>query len=176
MSFARFGADSDVYAYEEVDAFVCLDCRLEGGEFRCPSAGELITHLRRHRAEGHRVPEEAFTELEIESRTSTLRLSPEMTRRAQERLEQWLASATASADLRNIAARLQALPLYVDTGVCFLLRPGGELLEVRSDQSWSGEVEYRPARFHLGEEEQVRAAGRRSYPELADVVDLIGRR
>lgn len=64
MAYCRFGRDSDVYVFEADDGVIeCCRCALAGGTFTAYGAAEMITHLRAHRAAGHRVPDEALREL-----------------------------------------------------------------------------------------------------------------
>lgn len=61
MSLARWGANSDVYVYEDVDGgFVCE----HGGTRFLGTARELHDHLRLHQVDGDRVPQGTFDELE----------------------------------------------------------------------------------------------------------------
>jgi hypothetical protein len=83
MSYARFGADSDVYVFESVEGvFECCGCRLharglaphliashpqmlwEG--WRCASRTEMISHLLSHREDGDEVPQSAIDRLSQE--------------------------------------------------------------------------------------------------------------
>lgn len=57
MSYARFGATSDVYVYAHVGGFVeCCGCKL-GDNWEHHSAAEIVDHLREHVAAGHLVAE-----------------------------------------------------------------------------------------------------------------------
>ena len=69
MSYARFGPDSDVYVFADIDGgYRCCFCAFSrsGPSFRCDTAAEMIEHLREHRAAGHTVPEDAIEELQGE--------------------------------------------------------------------------------------------------------------
>lgn len=66
MSYARFGVDCDVYVFLATDGHVeCSDCALIEGHAsaRLPSSADAITHLRRHRAAGHKVPDRCIERL-----------------------------------------------------------------------------------------------------------------
>lgn len=66
MAISRFGSDSDVYVYHCVTGGIsCCRCALTPGvfEFKASDEREMITHLERHRAAGHLVPDKAFHEL-----------------------------------------------------------------------------------------------------------------
>jgi transcriptional regulator of met regulon len=65
MAYARFGHDSDVYAYRDTrGGFTCERCPRVGEAFRCGTAAEMLDHLLAHRAKGDRVPDDALDELE----------------------------------------------------------------------------------------------------------------
>lgn len=96
---------------------------------------------------------------------------PEQTSAAiRRRLEAYLASTDpALAELRTLAATLQALPLHADAGACIAIRPDGELVSVHANQPWTGPVEWT-----LDVEPQWRAValvrGCEAYPELAELL------
>lgn len=57
MSYARFGATSDVYVYAHYAGFVeCCGCKLSD-EWAHHSAEAIVAHLKEHVAAGHSVPE-----------------------------------------------------------------------------------------------------------------------
>ena len=63
VSLARFGwKGSHVYVFECVTGQMeCCGCSLQdGGSFRTKVYADLTTHLEKHRAEGHTVPDEVF--------------------------------------------------------------------------------------------------------------------
>jgi len=68
MAFARFGRDSDVYVYEDMQGgFTCERCPCIGQSYRCAKAREMVAHLIGfHRARGDRVPDETIVNLERE--------------------------------------------------------------------------------------------------------------
>ena len=100
-------------------------------------------------------------------------LPPELSRRLEERLRAFIASEAWDPVVRKLAARLGALPLYADMHSCIALEPSGELVEVGSDQDWSGEVSARPARLDAGWRRRVLRAATPKYPELADVLEVV---
>lgn len=62
MSYARFGADSDVYLFAHVAGFVqCCGCSLrpsaDDPAANLHTSGAVVEHLRAHVAAGHRVDE-----------------------------------------------------------------------------------------------------------------------
>ena len=65
MAICRFSDDSDVYVYFNVYGGIeCGGCRLpDVREFNAKDAAEIVAHLEKHKALGHRVPSEAFEEL-----------------------------------------------------------------------------------------------------------------
>ena len=101
-----------------------------------------------------------------------MRLAPELARRLEARLDVFLASEAWEPSVRALAGRLRALPLYADMGACILLRPSGELLEVGTDQDWSGEVSPSAAELDTIWRGRVLRAGVTKYPELQDVLEI----
>ena len=65
----------------------------------------------------------------------------------------------------------RALPVYADMSAFLLIRPSGELLEVDSNQDWSGEVSARAATLDTAWRRRVLRAGILKYPELQDVLE-----
>ena len=65
MSYARFGADSDVYVFVRNNgSLCCCSCsRLAGDDFDASSTAAMLDHLAAHRAAGHLVPERTITGL-----------------------------------------------------------------------------------------------------------------
>jgi len=59
MAFARFGRDSDLYIYEDLDGgFVCMRCLLTPGNlFKAKTGGEMADHVVEHERRGERVPQ-----------------------------------------------------------------------------------------------------------------------
>lgn len=68
MSYARFGADSDVYMYHHVGGFIdCCACSLnEGKRTLLNTRSEAISHLIKHKEAGHMVPEHTIERLQEE--------------------------------------------------------------------------------------------------------------
>jgi len=74
MAYARFGKESDVYAFEHIGGFfLCECCRIVGRlssedwpYFETDTRTGMIEHLREHRRAGDRVPDEAFARIEAE--------------------------------------------------------------------------------------------------------------
>lgn len=57
MSYARFGKNSDVYVYDDVNGYIaCCGCIL-GDKWDFHSVPEIIAHMEEHIAAGHTVPE-----------------------------------------------------------------------------------------------------------------------
>lgn len=66
MAYCRFSDDSDVYVFADLDGWLeCCRCDLTGdaGSFRTRDVRDMIRHLERHRAAGHKVPEKVFERL-----------------------------------------------------------------------------------------------------------------
>ena len=76
MSYARFGPDSDVYVFLNVHGFFeCCGCILrEETGYSFTSTADLIKHLERHKAEGHKVPDEAILGLQDEAKENDERI------------------------------------------------------------------------------------------------------
>ncbi len=100
-----------------------------------------------------------------------MKLTPELSKRIEARLAAFLTSEAWDPSVRALAGRLRALPLYADMGACILLRPSGELLEVGTDQDWSGEVSASAAELDAEWRPRVLRAGVVKYPELEDVLE-----
>lgn len=68
MSYARFGPDSDVYVFPNVNGmYECCGCSLEFKFIkRFRTAEDTINHLNDHVSAGHKVPDYAFTRLNQE--------------------------------------------------------------------------------------------------------------
>jgi hypothetical protein len=67
MALARLGDDSDVYVYEyDNDQFMCQWCQLNWGRNYTTDTEGMRAHLHHHRDVGHRVPQEAFDEIDGE--------------------------------------------------------------------------------------------------------------
>ena len=98
-------------------------------------------------------------------------LAPELSIRLETRLDGFLISEAWDPRVRTLAGRLRALPLYADMRSCILIRPSGELLEVDSNQDWSGEVSARAATLDTAWRRRVLRAGILKYPELQDVLE-----
>jgi hypothetical protein len=98
-------------------------------------------------------------------------LAPELSRRLEAGLAAFLASDAWDPAVRALARRLRALPLYADMGACILLRPSGELLEVGTDQDWSGEVSASAAVLDAGWRTRVLRAGVLKFPALQDAIE-----
>ncbi|HET9155267.1 MAG TPA: hypothetical protein VFN91_01290 [Myxococcaceae bacterium] len=98
-------------------------------------------------------------------------LAPELSRRLEAGLDAFLTSEAWDPIVRALARRLRALPLYADMGACILLRPSGELLEVGTDQDWSGEVSPSAPELDAEWRRRVLRAGVLKYPWLQDVLE-----
>lgn len=67
MSYARFGADSDVYVYLSVHGdFQCCACQLKGSSQSFTTTDAIIAHLRDHIDAGYEVPTRTIARLEAE--------------------------------------------------------------------------------------------------------------
>jgi hypothetical protein len=66
MAYARFGEDSDVYVYHDIDDLLhCLRCPLAPPfDFTATTGAEMLAHLAGHRAAGHAVPDGVEGEIE----------------------------------------------------------------------------------------------------------------
>jgi len=98
-------------------------------------------------------------------------LAPDLSIRLEACLDGFLASGAWDQRVRALAGRIRALPLYADMSAFILIRPSGELVEVDSDQDWSGEVSARPATLDGAWRRRVLRAGILKYPELQDVLE-----
>jgi hypothetical protein len=69
MSYARWGAESDVYVFGTGDRLICCECTLDvvDGSFICDTPLEMIAHLVTHVVAGHRVPYSAVGRLADEA-------------------------------------------------------------------------------------------------------------
>ncbi len=70
MAYARFGPESEVYIYwgdviDGKDGYVCCGCYLEG-HWSTIDADEMVQHLRKHEAAGHKVPDGLIADIESE--------------------------------------------------------------------------------------------------------------
>ncbi len=76
MSYCRF-IEADAYIYEDArGGITCQGCSLMprpddphhllGSSFNAPTRGEMLDHVRRHRAAGHRIPLDVDQRLEWE--------------------------------------------------------------------------------------------------------------
>lgn len=83
MSYCRWGPDSDVYVYPaghgNRDLIVCCGCALRGDDDDdvAETPQQMIAHLDRHVAAGHKVPEAAFERLRREAGLLIGRGTPE---------------------------------------------------------------------------------------------------
>jgi hypothetical protein len=100
-------------------------------------------------------------------------LSAEMSRRIEQRLAAFVASDEWHEDMRNVAARLGALPLQSDVGGCLALHPDGRVLYVDGDQDMSGDVFTRPYALDADHRAGLLARARARYPELDDVLAAV---
>ncbi len=75
MSYSRWGPDSDIYMFENVEGYIeCMVCmllnksgmatKLESMKFTKRS--DAIEHLNDHRSAGHKVPKRAIERLKFE--------------------------------------------------------------------------------------------------------------
>ena len=68
-------------------------------------------------------------------------------------------------DLRRIARDLNALPLLLDMGGCYALRPNGEIVSFAWDDERNDEVEHNSRIRNM-----ALLQGSKKYPELKDLV------
>ena len=66
MAVCRLGPDSDAHVYyNRAGGIDCCGCALSNGDtFNAPDEVVMISHLKEHKAAGHKVPAEAFERLE----------------------------------------------------------------------------------------------------------------
>jgi hypothetical protein len=62
VAYARFGDDSDVYVFSTGRSLLCMRCAL-GPDFTAKSTAVMVAHLGDHRGAGHKVPEDAISDL-----------------------------------------------------------------------------------------------------------------
>lgn len=62
MSYARFGADSDVYIFVAIDGICCCGCSKSGSQ-TFPTTAAAIAHLHEHIAQGDIVPDDVIPAL-----------------------------------------------------------------------------------------------------------------
>ncbi len=105
-----------------------------------------------------------------------MELTAEMSRRIEERIDAFVASEEWHPDLRNLAARLRALPLYSDVGGCIALRGDGEVILVDPDYDGSDSPASRRWALDGGWPERVLRSGCQRHPELVDVLEVALRR
>lgn len=73
MSYARFGAGSDVYVFLSVGGYLeCCSCAMQNAPndphvFEAETTEAMLEHLRQHRAAGHQVPEDCIERLKAEA-------------------------------------------------------------------------------------------------------------
>lgn len=68
MSYARLGPNSDVYVYSSIGGFFsCHWCQFnDGKELHFKWSRQVLRHLKRHVAAGHKVPDYCFKALRAE--------------------------------------------------------------------------------------------------------------
>jgi hypothetical protein len=62
VAYARFGEDSDVYVFSTGRGLLCMRCAL-GPDFTAKTTAAMIVHLGDHRTAGHKVPDDAISDL-----------------------------------------------------------------------------------------------------------------
>ena len=97
MSYARFGAESDVYVYHHYIGFIeCCGCSLveaeDGEDFgfaKLQTAREALEHLDKHRAAGDEVPTRAYERIRSEYEDLDAQIEPYIApeRKPRERLD-----------------------------------------------------------------------------------------
>lgn len=61
MAYARFTPGSDVYIFADIyGGITCCGCFLGPNSFNCETVDEMLSHLEKHKAAGHEVPERAI--------------------------------------------------------------------------------------------------------------------
>ena len=68
-------------------------------------------------------------------------------------------------DLRELAAELRALPMFLDSGGCYAIRSNGEIISFVWDEPYNLEFENDPRICNL-----VLFQGAKKYPELSELV------
>ncbi len=68
-------------------------------------------------------------------------------------------------DFRKLAAELNALPMFLDFGGCYVIRPNGEIVSFIWDEPYNLESENDPRIRNL-----VLFQGAKKYPELSELV------
>ncbi len=81
--------------------------------------------------------------------------------------EPYLIKFDEPLDLRKIAAELNVLPMFLDMGGCYGIRPNGEIVSFSWDEPYKLEVENDPRIWNL-----VLFQGAKKYPELKELVPI----
>jgi hypothetical protein len=79
--------------------------------------------------------------------------------------EPYLIGLDNPVDLRKLAAELNALPMALDFGGCYALRPNGEIFSFAWDEPYDLRIEDDPRICNL-----VLFQGAKKYPELNELV------
>jgi hypothetical protein len=68
VSYARFGKESDVYVYLDIDGYLCCcGCRLEDPAWPHYSTESMLLHLAEHERQGDMVPASCIEGLKSEA-------------------------------------------------------------------------------------------------------------
>ena len=68
-------------------------------------------------------------------------------------------------DLRRLAAELNVLPMFLDFGGCYGIRPNGEIVSFSWDEPYKLDVENDPRIWNI-----VLFQGAKKYPELKELI------
>ncbi|MBA3322342.1 MAG: hypothetical protein H0T45_12985 [Pyrinomonadaceae bacterium] len=79
--------------------------------------------------------------------------------------EPYLIGLESPLDLRELAAELNALPMFLDFGGCYAIRPNGEIISFDWDEPYNLESENDPRIRNL-----VLFQGAKKYPKLSELV------
>jgi hypothetical protein len=93
-------------------------------------------------------------------------IRPGLKRQIETRIKEFLNSTDPdNFDLRRIAAQMLVLPILLDMGGCYALRPGGELISF----AWDDEKDHRTE-----QDRRIRNIalhqGSKKYPELKELI------
>src|ERR1051325_6294012 len=79
--------------------------------------------------------------------------------------EPYLIKLDGPLDLRKLAAELNLLPMFLDVGGCYSIRPNGEIVSFPWDEPHKVDVENDPRIRNI-----VLCQGAKKYPELEELI------
>jgi hypothetical protein len=95
-------------------------------------------------------------------------IRPELKQQIETRIKEFLNSTEPDQlDLRHIAAKLNVLPLLLDMGGCFAIRPEGEIISF----AWEEEEDFRVEKDQRIQNTSL-YQGSKKYPELTELIPL----